>query len=442
MKSSRLLAVCVAFTLFLTVSLASAQVYGGGTTGTIPVFTGTVDIGNSAIIQNSKGISVQGWSDTIDGFSIQGYKFGFGSYSNLSAFLGYAGNVSSTGQSNSAVGAYALAVNTSGPNNSALGAFALTHNTTGNSNTAAGEQALFSNTTGWDNSAFGADALAASTTASYNTAVGVAALYFNTTGHNNTAAGYNALYFNKNGDFNVANGTGALYTNSGGVFNTANGASALESNTTGGGNTADGLAALEYNTTGNMNTALGYLAGPDSNSTNLSYATAIGAGAVVSQSNALVLGGTGSAAVKVGIGTATPSNVFTIAQGSGLAVSDGWSTYSSRRWKTNIETLHGALGKVEQLRGVSYDLQSNGKHEIGVIAEEVGEVLPEIVTWEKNGTDAQSVDYTRLTALLIEAVKEEQAQIGEQAKLIEAQQRQIASLSGKVATYVESRQKK
>ena len=104
-----------------------------------------------------------------------------------------------------------------------------------------------------------------------------------------------------------------------------------------------------------------------------------------------------------------PSNVFTIAQSAGPAIADGWSTYSSRRWKTNIQTLDGALAKVKQLRGVSYELKANGKHEVGVIAEEVGAVVPEVVTWDKNGKDAQSVDYSRLTALLIEATKEQQA---------------------------------
>jgi hypothetical protein len=220
----------------------------------------------------------------------------------------------------------------------------------------------------------------------------------------------------------------ALASNIGGVGNTATGYAALFSN---GGtyNTASGWSALSNNTIGNYNTALGFEAGPDANSTNLSYATAIGAGAVVSQSNALVLGGPlgSSAYVKVGIGTATPSNVLTIAQGAGQAISDGWAVYSSRRWKTNIHTLEGALDKVERLRGVSYDLQANGKHEVGVIAEEVGAVVPEVVTWDKNGRDAQSVDYSRLTALLIEAAKEQQS-------LIREQQEQIARLTSQVKT--------
>jgi hypothetical protein len=64
---------------------------------------------------------------------------------------------------------------------------------------------------------------------------------------------------------------------------------------------------------------------------------------------------------------------------------------------------------------------------VGVIAEEVGAVVPEVVTWDKNGKDAQSVDYSRLTALLIEATKEQEA-------LIEQQQKQIARLTAQVKT--------
>jgi hypothetical protein len=56
-----------------------------------------------------------------------------------------------------------------------------------------------------------------------------------------------------------------------------------------------------------------------------------------------------------------------------------------------------------------------------VIAEDVGAVVPEVVTYEDNGKDARGVDYTRLTALLIEATKEQQAEISnEQAQLAKA----------------------
>jgi Chaperone of endosialidase len=66
---------------------------------------------------------------------------------------------------------------------------------------------------------------------------------------------------------------------------------------------------------------------------------------------------------------------------------------------------------VEHLRGVSYNLKDSGKHEIGVIAEEVEVVVPEVVSYEENGKDARGVDYSRLTALLIEAVKQQQREI-------------------------------
>ena len=88
------------------------------------------------------------------------------------------------------------------------------------------------------------------------------------------------------------------------------------------------------------------------------------------------------------------------------------SEISARKWKTNIQPLVGALGKIERLRGVSFDLRTNGKHDIGFIAEEVGEVVPEVVVRAENG-ETKSVNYSRLTALLVEAVKEQQAQIRE-----------------------------
>jgi hypothetical protein len=67
-----------------------------------------------------------------------------------------------------------------------------------------------------------------------------------------------------------------------------------------------------------------------------------------------------------------------------------------------------------------------------VIAEEGGAVVPEVVGWEKNGKDARGVDYGRLTALLIEATKEQQKLIEKQQQQISLQQAQIARLSSKV----------
>jgi hypothetical protein len=143
--------------------------------------------------------------------------------------------------------------------------------------------------------------------------------------------------------------------------------------------------------------------------------------------------------VGVATGKIVPANIFTIGQGQGHAISDGWDTYSSARWKTNIQTLHGALAKVVQLRGVSYDYTPAQKHDIGMIAEEVGKVVPEVVTYEDNGKDARSIDYARLTAVLVEAVKDQQKEIAQQHRAITQQQAQIRKLEAKVASLTEKK---
>jgi hypothetical protein len=110
-------------------------------------------------------------------------------------------------------------------------------------------------------------------------------------------------------------------------------------------------------------------------------------------------------------GTTSGGPSLVITQGVGSALSDGWMTYSTRRLKENIRTIDGALEKVEQLRGVAYDRKDTGHHEIGVVAEEVAEVVPEVVARDPRTQEVQGVDYTRLTALLIEAVKQQESTI-------------------------------
>jgi hypothetical protein len=84
---------------------------------------------------------------------------------------------------------------------------------------------------------------------------------------------------------------------------------------------------------------------------------------------------------------------------------------SSRRWKTDIVPLKEALPLVQRLRGVRYRWTESGASDLGFIAEEVGAVVPEVVSYAPNGVDAERVDYARLVALLVEAVKAQQAQI-------------------------------
>lgn len=123
----------------------------------------------------------------------------------------------------------------------------------------------------------------------------------------------------------------------------------------------------------------------------------------------------------IGIGTTNPDNILTVQRNSATdPIADAWMIYSSKRWKTNIKPIEGALEKVQRLRGVHYDWKATGKHDIGLIAEEVGEVIPEVVEYEVNGKDAKSVDYARLVAVLIEAIKEQQREINELKVLVKS----------------------
>ncbi len=117
-----------------------------------------------------------------------------------------------------------------------------------------------------------------------------------------------------------------------------------------------------------------------------------------------------STAGQVGIGTTDPRAKLHV---GGDVRADQFTQSSSRRWKKNIATIENALDKVMQLRGVSYQWKKNDQDQIGLIAEEVGEIIPEIVDYEENGVDASSVNYAALVPLLIEALKEQQAQIEE-----------------------------
>jgi len=78
---------------------------------------------------------------------------------------------------------------------------------------------------------------------------------------------------------------------------------------------------------------------------------------------------------------------------------------SSVRYKENVETIKYGLDKVLQMRGVTYDKKDNGVKEVGVIAEEIYEVLPEVVLKNEEG-EIDSVSYGRITAVLIEAIKD------------------------------------
>jgi len=94
---------------------------------------------------------------------------------------------------------------------------------------------------------------------------------------------------------------------------------------------------------------------------------------------------------------------------TGLTVTNDITSSSDERIKTNIQTIDNALEKVTQLRGASFI--KDGKESIGVIAQEVEEIVPEVVVTGKDEEGLKSVAYGNMVGLLIEAIKEQQIQI-------------------------------
>jgi hypothetical protein len=129
------------------------------------------------------------------------------------------------------------------------------------------------------------------------------------------------------------------------------------------------------------------------------------------------------AANGVGINTNNPSadlhvNGDICYTGSIGACSDG-------RYKSGIAKVPHALERVSKLRGVQYrwkrdefpDHKFDDKEHLGFVAQEIEPLFPEVVMTDKNGY--KSVDYGRLTPVLVEAIKEQQDQIVEQQKQID-----------------------
>ena len=85
------------------------------------------------------------------------------------------------------------------------------------------------------------------------------------------------------------------------------------------------------------------------------------------------------------------------------------TAYSDDTLKTNVQLIDGALGRVQAIRGVTFDRISDGSTSTGVIAQELKAVLPEAVHTDANGV--HSVAYGNITGLLIEAVKELSEQV-------------------------------
>jgi len=94
---------------------------------------------------------------------------------------------------------------------------------------------------------------------------------------------------------------------------------------------------------------------------------------------------------------------------SGIVTAQDFDSLSDINYKENVNTVSDALDKVNQLRGVRFDWKESGLPSYGVIAQELQEILPELV----HGNDPKTVNYNGIIGVLIEAIKELKAEVEE-----------------------------
>ena len=403
-----------------TASYNTAVGYQAGYSNT----TGTdlVAVGSAALYSNTTGA----------GNSAFGYN---ALYANTTGAGNTAIGTQQTGVSNAP-----LRANTTGSSNIAVGTGALANNTTASGQTAVGYQAAYSVTTAGGITAIGYQALYANTSGSLNVAVGVSALGSNTTGSYGVAVGYQALLNNTTGDRNTAVGEATLYSNTTGNYNVAMGFNALISSTTASNNTAVGYQALYNNTTGSPNTAVGRQSGYSvtTGTDNVFLGNQAGYGSSPTT--------TGSANIYIGSATggSSATNNYEIAIGfniNGKGSSTGfinpnsggvyqgnnsssWSTTSDQRLKKNIVDNTVGLDAINQVRIRNFEYRLPNEvdpalkptdavnitgTQLGVIAQELQQVLPDCVKQESTGV--LSVDTSNITWHLINAIKELSAEL-------------------------------
>jgi hypothetical protein len=149
----------------------------------------------------------------------------------------------------------------------------------------------------------------------------------------------------------------------------------------------------------------------------------------------------------VGIGCADPQYKLHVIGTLGVSTSirtpststGATTACSDMRYKTNIHPLSNALEKVLKIRGVTYDWRVKDfpewkfsrRNQIGVIAQELEKIYPELVETDEKGY--KSVDYSKITPILVEAIKEQQTTINKQQNEIDNLKKQNAILNAKIS---------
>ncbi len=267
-----------------------------------------------------------------------------------------------------------------------------------------------------------------------NTFVGASSGLDATTGVSNAFLGFHAGQHNASGNYNTFLGANAGLSNVSGGNNLFIGQATGFSNSSGSMNTYVGTSAGFY-TTGSNNTFIGYNAG--------------GSALVTGSGNVFIGKGAGEnedTSNKLYIANSTTyypliygefDNAAVTIHGS-LSVASVASP-SDERLKKNIQPLESSLEKVMKLRGVSYDWKTEefaGRglatdRQIGLLAQNVEEVIPVLVKTDKQGYKA--VTYEKVVPVLIEAIKEQQEMIQKRDAKIEKLEKTLEALEKRIA---------
>jgi hypothetical protein len=413
-----------------------ASVNGSAVTGTIPV--ASVPAGSGNYIQNTNAQQV------TSNFNISGNGTAGGTLAGqiVNATTQYnlgGARILVGGINNLFAGLRAGLSNTTGFNNSFFGATAGESNTEGFTNSFFGRAAGQNNTTGFANSFFGRSAGESNTTGSENTLIGYGADVGANNLTNATAIGFEARVTQSNslvlggGSTNVGIGTSAplsqLHVRGDSPVRILG-----DTITLGGTEYVDFMARnSQYGTdTGGMRIQRQTPSGD----IDVLFLAARSANPVA---EVMRVKGNGS----VGIGTPNPAatlhvngNIVLIPSGAGgdsaclLTILGGREIVpcaSSLRYKKDLAPYTGGLDLLKRLRPISFTWKDRPQRDLGLAAEEVAAVEPLLVTHNDKG-EIEGVKYDRLSAVFINAFKEQQTQIQQEQQQIEQQQKQIATL--------------
>jgi hypothetical protein len=403
-------------------------------------------------------------------------------------FAGNGAGAVNTGQANAFFGFNAGAVNSSGSFNAFFGSNAGAANTTAINNSFFGQGAGFKTTTGGNNTYLGNGAGLNTTTAAGNTFVGSLAGLSNITGANNTFIGVNSANSNLPGNGNTflgANTDGAAFINNATVigqnaFANRSNATAIGANSYADQNNSLILGSINgiNGATSDTNVGIGtttpttklYIKDNlnssltiDSSSTegagltldnrrgsfngvvwriyNNGFSTVFGQQSSSSSGDVLIVSprtttnadnGNGDVYVNGDFGVAGRITVNTLGTGGSadLCLNDQYLISvcsSSIRYKKDVQSFNGGLVTLDKLKPVTFRWKSNNKPDVGFVAEEVAKVEPLLATYNDKG-EVEGVKYDRISAVLVNSVKEQQAQIKQQQAQIETLRQEISTL--------------